>query len=76
MTQKTGAAFQALVSLNEQATDPTSHTPVRRIYTLWEVLRHLLKSHGRPLWELPYGYSYMGTLTLMGTPAAGEIISP
>jgi len=36
------------VSLNEQATDPKSHTPVRRIYTLWEVLRHLLKSHGRP----------------------------
>jgi len=29
MTQMTGAAFQAVVSLNKQATDPKSHTPVK-----------------------------------------------
>jgi hypothetical protein len=28
MMQMTGAAFQAEVSLNKQATDPKSHTPV------------------------------------------------
>ena len=33
MMQVTGAAFQAEASLNTQATDPKSHTPVRTFYT-------------------------------------------
>jgi hypothetical protein len=33
MMQVMGAAFQAQASLNEQATDPMSHTPVRTFYT-------------------------------------------
>jgi len=34
MTQMAGAAFQTQVSLNEQATDPTSHTPAKQIYNI------------------------------------------
>ena len=33
MMQVTRAAFQALASLNEQATDPKSHTLVRILFT-------------------------------------------
>ncbi len=40
MMQVTEAAFQAKVSLNEQATDPKSHTSVRTL-----VLYSLLSCH-------------------------------
>jgi hypothetical protein len=33
MMQVTRAAFQAVASLNEQATDPKSHTLARNFYT-------------------------------------------
>jgi hypothetical protein len=33
MMQVTRAAFQAVASLNEQATDPKSHTPVKNFLT-------------------------------------------
>jgi hypothetical protein len=36
MRQMTGAAFQAEVNLNEQATDPKSHTPVGGGYYLFQ----------------------------------------
>ncbi len=49
MTQMTGAAFQSQVSLNEQTTDPTSHTPVDVHSTFSGSGCHLLKSDDRPL---------------------------
>jgi hypothetical protein len=33
MMQVTRAAFQAVASLNEQATDPKSHTLVKNLFT-------------------------------------------
>ena len=45
----TGAAFQSQVSLNEQTTDPTSHTPVDVHSTFSGSGCHLLKSDDRPL---------------------------
>jgi len=33
MMQATEAAFQAVANLNEQATDPKSHTPVKDFFT-------------------------------------------
>jgi len=42
MMQRTGAAFQAEVSLNEQITDPKSHTPVSERLSNPGVPRHLL----------------------------------
>jgi len=47
----TGAAFQARASLNLQATDPTSHTPVESHSIPFLRLCHLHKSHGRPLFS-------------------------
>jgi len=48
MMQVTRAAFQALANLNEQATDPQSHTLVKSL--LQEIQRscYLLNSDGRP----------------------------
>ena len=40
----TGAAFQARVSLKEQATDPISHTPVKKRLPDQGVSRHLQNS--------------------------------
>ncbi len=41
MMQGTGAAFQAQVSLNPQATDPMSHTPVQNKLTFREAIHYL-----------------------------------
>jgi hypothetical protein len=41
MMQVTRAAFQAVASLNEQATDTKSHTLVRITYTLSSPVCHL-----------------------------------
>src|SRR5437762_11112433 len=48
MMQMTRAAFQAVVSLNEQATDPKSHTLVRITYTLSSPVLSPANSDGRP----------------------------
>src|SRR5205809_4019705 len=47
MMQMTRAAFQAVVSLNEQATDPKSHTLVRITYTLSSPVLSPANSDGR-----------------------------
>ena len=44
----TRAAFQAVASLNEQATDPKSHTLVRITYTLSSPVLSPANSDGRP----------------------------
>jgi hypothetical protein len=48
MMQVTRAAFQAVASLNEQATDPKSHTLVK--ISLQDSFKscYLLNSYGRP----------------------------
>jgi len=48
MMQMTRAAFQAVASLNEQATDPKSHTLVRITYTLSSPVLSPANSDGRP----------------------------
>jgi hypothetical protein len=48
MMQGTGAAFQAQVSLNQQATDPMSHTPVQSYANLSGSYSLPAKSDGRP----------------------------
>src|SRR6266480_4153941 len=48
MMQMTRAAFQAVVSLNEQATDLKSHTLVRITYTLSSPVLSPANSDGRP----------------------------
>src|SRR5207249_1012195 len=48
MMQMTRAAFQAVVSQNEQATDPKSHTLVRITYTLSSPVLSPANSDGRP----------------------------
>lgn len=40
MMRGTGAAFQAEVSLNQQATDSISHTPSKAILTFREATRY------------------------------------
>jgi hypothetical protein len=47
MMQGTGAAFQAQVSLNQQATDPMSHTPVQGYANLSGSYSLPAKSDGR-----------------------------
>src|SRR5207253_11326627 len=42
MMQVARAAFQAVASLNQQATDPKSHTLVRTSYTRFSSVRYLL----------------------------------
>jgi hypothetical protein len=42
MMQVARAAFQAVASLNQQATDPKSHTLVRTFYTRFSSVRYLL----------------------------------
>src|SRR2546427_11918549 len=54
MMQMTRAAFQAVVSLNEQATDPKSHTLVRITYTLSSPVLSPANSDGRPSLTLPH----------------------
>src|SRR5207253_10898816 len=49
MMQVTRAAFQAVVSLNEQATDTKSHTLVRIADTLSSPVLSPANSDGRPL---------------------------
>jgi len=49
MMQVTRAAFQAIASLNKQATDPKSHTLVRITYTLSSPILSPANSDGRPL---------------------------
>ena len=50
MMQVTRAAFQAVASLNEQATDPKSHTLVKNSYIPYSLRScYLLNSDGRPL---------------------------
>jgi hypothetical protein len=48
MMQVTRAAFQAVASLNEQATDPKSHTLVNIAYTLSCPVLSPANSDGRP----------------------------
>jgi hypothetical protein len=48
MMQVTRAAFQAVASLNEQATDPKSHTPVKNVYTSCSLVPLPANSDGRP----------------------------
>src|SRR5262245_52850174 len=48
MMQVTRAAFQAVASLNEQATDPKSHTPVKNVYTSGSLVPLPANSDGRP----------------------------
>src|SRR5207247_11326669 len=48
MMQMTRAAFQAVVSLNEPATDPKSHTLVMISYTLSSPVMSPANSDGRP----------------------------
>src|SRR5262249_32706440 len=47
MMQVTRAAFQAVASLNEQATDPKSHTPVKNVYTSGSLVPLPANSDGR-----------------------------
>jgi hypothetical protein len=49
MMQVTRAAFQAVASLNEQATDPKSHTLVKNSLQDSFTSCYLLNSDGRPL---------------------------
>jgi hypothetical protein len=67
MMQVTEAAFQAQASLNTQATDPKSHTPVGTFIldSLWSC--YLLNSVGRPqpgppflMGDLRFGIANMG----------------
>src|SRR5262249_47284 len=51
MMQVTRAAFQAVASLNEQATDPKSHTPVKNVYTSGSLVPLPANSDGRPYSE-------------------------
>ena len=48
MMQVTRAAFQAQANLNEQATDPMSHTLVRTFYTRFSSVLLPAKFDGRP----------------------------
>jgi len=48
MMQVTRAAFQAVASLNKQATDPKSHTLVKKPLQDSFKSRYLLNSDGRP----------------------------
>jgi hypothetical protein len=48
MMQVTRAAFLAVASVNEQATDPKSHTLVRITYTLSSSVLSPANSDGRP----------------------------
>ncbi len=48
MMQVTRAAFQAKASLNEQATDPKSHTLVKNVYTSCSFVPLPANSDGRP----------------------------
>src|SRR5437870_9273268 len=54
MMQVTRAAFQAVASLNEQATDPKSHTLVRITYTLSSPVLSPANSDGRPQVQVPH----------------------
>src|ERR671914_2787152 len=49
MMQRTGAAFQAQVSLNQQAIDPMNHTPVQSYDNLSESCSLSTRSDGRHL---------------------------
>jgi hypothetical protein len=52
MMQVTRAAFQAIASLNEQATDPKSHTLVKNSLQDSFTSCYLPNSDGRPLWSV------------------------
>jgi len=48
MMQVTRAAFQVVANLNEQATDPKSHTLVKNVYTSCSLVPLPANSDGRP----------------------------
>ena len=54
MMQVTRAAFQAVASLNKQATDPKSHTLVSNFISVSLRSRYLLNSDGRPRFPAPF----------------------
>jgi len=61
--QVTRAAFQAVASLNEQATDPECHTPINNFYTRISLLSlsaiPMVDSNRDPIGslQLPYLFS-------------------
>src|SRR5437870_768419 len=58
MMQVTRAAFQAVASLNQQATDPKSHTLVRTFYTRFSSVPLPANSDGRPQHTTPTYYLF------------------